>query len=164
MKNFSKSFKRGFTLIELLVVVAIVGILAAITLGYLSSAKSRGEETAVKSNLATARTAIEMFFLNNGNTYLPSGHSSVAGTTCPTYNDGTINMFSLNKDIAGSIAEAVKRGDYGSYCYNSDAKWAVAVGLKLATNKSWCIDVSGTAKLVNYLPSNAVDPITNLCK
>lgn len=161
MKNFKQKASEGFTLIELLVVVAIVGMLAAITLGYLGNARKEGEETAVKSNLATARTSIEMFYLNSGNTYLPVGHSAVNGT-CPTFNDGTTNMFSTNKEIATSIAEAVSRGRNGSYCYNSSNIWSVAVGTTPTT--SWCVDVSGAARLVNFTPASSVDGVTHLCK
>ena len=60
MQNI-KNFKKGFTLIELLVVVAIVGLLAMMTFGYLGSARKKGNDTAVKSNLATVRTASEIF-------------------------------------------------------------------------------------------------------
>jgi prepilin-type N-terminal cleavage/methylation domain-containing protein len=154
-----KNFKKGFTLIELLVVVAIVGILASITLGYLSDARKRGEETAVKSNLATARTSIEMFFLNNNNSYLPVGDVSNNGASCPVYNASGTNMFSKNKDIAGSIAEAVSRGKNGSVCYNSSNSWAVAVGVTGTT--SWCIDVTGAARLVSAAPAGAV--VSGLC-
>ena len=153
---------NGFTLIELLVVVAVIGLLAAISMGYLGNARKKGEETAVKSNLATTRTAIEMFFLNNGNSYLPTGDVAFNGASCPSYNSSGTSMFSKNKEIAGSIAEAVNRGRNGSACYNSSNSWAVAVGTTSTT--SWCVDVSGAARLVNFVPASAVDGSTHLCK
>jgi len=156
-----KNFKQGFTLIELLVVVAIIGVLAAITLGYLSNAKREGEETAVKSNLATTRTAVETFFLNNNNTYLPTGDTASNGVCPLVYNASGVNMFYRNKDVVNSIAEAVNRGRNSSYCYNSDNTWAVAVGV--TSSSSWCIDVSGAARLVNFVPASAVSGTTHLC-
>lgn len=162
MKKINLKKEKGFTLIELLVVVAIIGLLAAITLGYLGSAKKRGEETAVKSNLATTRTAIEMYFLNNGNSYLPVSDITANDGVCPlVYNVPGTNMFSKNKDIVGSIAEAVNRGRNGSYCYNSSTIWSVAVGV--TSTASWCIDVSGKAKLVDSVPASAVNSTTHLC-
>lgn len=161
-QNFIKKISGGFTLIELLVVVAIIGLLAALITGYLGNARKKGDETAVKSNLATTRTAIEMYFLNNGNSYLPVSPINNGGD-CPSYDEsgnGT-SMFSKNKNIAGSIAEAVNRGGNGSACYNSDTGWAVAVGLKLAPNTSWCIDVTGAARLVNSAPLGAI--VSGLC-
>ena len=63
--SLKKSFKSGFTLIELLVVVAIIGILASVVLASLNSARSKGEDAAVKSNLSNARTQAEVFFSTN---------------------------------------------------------------------------------------------------
>ena len=153
---------RGFTLIELLVVVAIIGLLASITLGYLGSARKKGEDAAVKTNLATVRSASEIFYLDNANSYLPSGGSTFSLATCPAYNAAGTNMLSKNKNIADSIAEAVKRGD-GSSCYNSANAWAVAVGLKLVPSTSWCIDVAGAAKIENSVAGSAINSSTFLC-
>ena len=158
------NLKKGFTLIELLVVVAIIGLLASITLGYLSDARKKGDDTAVKSNLATMRSVAEIFYLDNANSYLPAIIGATFGIAiCPTYDvsgNGT-NMFSKNKVIADAIAEAANRGN-GSSCYNSDNTWAVAVGLKLVPNTSWCVDNSGAAKQEADL-SSAINPLTFLC-
>ncbi len=157
-----KNLKKGFSIIELLVVIAVIGLLASITMGYLGSARKKGDDTAVKSNLATMRSVGEIFFLDNNNSYLPAGGSTFGIATCPAYNATGTNMLSKDKVIASSIAEAVLRG-IGSACYNSDSVWAVAVGLKLVPNTSWCVDVSGTAKIVNSDPASAINASTFLC-
>ena len=128
--------RDGFTLIELLVVVAIVGLLASITMGYLGNAKKKGDDTAIKSNLATVRSVSEIFYLDNANSYLPAGGVTFTIALCPSYNVSGSNMLSRNKVIADAVAEAVKRGS-GSSCYNSGNTWAVAIGLKLNANTSW---------------------------
>ncbi len=152
----------GFTIIELLVVVAIIGVLASITMGYLGSARKKGDDAAVKSNLATMRSAGELFYLYNGNSYLPAGGSIFGIATCPVYNATGTNMLSKDKAIASSIAEAIYRG-IDSSCYNSANIWAVAVGLKLVPNTSWCVDNEGAAKVVNSVPASAINPSTFLC-
>lgn len=156
------NFKKGFTLVELLVVVAIIGLLANITLGYLSSAKKKGDDTAVKSNLATVRSVGEIFYTDNANSYLPSGGSVFSIAACPTYNASGTNMLSKSKIIADAVAEAVKRGA-GSSCYNSVNFWAVAVGLKLVADTSWCVDSTGAAKMVNAVPSAAINGASFAC-
>lgn len=160
MKILKKS--RSFTLIELLVVVAIVGLLATITLGYLGQAKKKGDDAAVKSNLATLRSVGEIFYLDNANSYLPSGGSIFGIATCPSYDASGTNMLSKNKVIASTLAEAVYRGN-GSACYNSSNTWAVAVGLKSTPNTSWCVDVTGVAKIVNSVPALAINGASFTC-
>src|SRR5438552_6595576 len=59
---------RGFTLIELLVVIAIIGILSAVVLASLNTARSKGNDAAIQSNLSTIQTQAEVFY-SNGNTY-----------------------------------------------------------------------------------------------
>ncbi|HEY4493890.1 MAG TPA: type II secretion system protein [Candidatus Paceibacterota bacterium] len=154
--------KRGFTLIELLVVVAIIGLLASITLGYLGQSKSKGDDTAVKGNLDTIRSVSEIFYLDNLNSYLPLGGENFGVGTCPTYDASGTNMLAKNPTIAAAIAEAVKRG-VGSSCSNSGEAWAVAVGLKLNPGTSWCVDNAGSAKVVASVPSLAINSGTFTC-
>jgi prepilin-type N-terminal cleavage/methylation domain-containing protein/prepilin-type processing-associated H-X9-DG protein len=53
--------KKGFTLIELLVVIGIIGVLAAIILPAMRSAREKGRTTKCKSNLRQIGLALEMY-------------------------------------------------------------------------------------------------------
>lgn len=157
--------ETGFTLIELLVVVAIIGLLAAVTMGYLSSAKKKGNDTAVKSNLATIRTVSEIYYTNNSNTYLPTtGFGSTFGPgLCPSgYSGLGSSMFRTDLAIANALAVAVAKGT-GNYCYNDANGWAIAIGLNLDPTKSWCVDSKPSAALESSIPSLSFNAVTHLC-
>jgi general secretion pathway protein G len=58
--------ERGFTLIELLLVVVIIGILAAIVVPKLAGRSEEARITQAKGNLATFRTALGAYEVDNG--------------------------------------------------------------------------------------------------
>ncbi len=53
--------QKGFTLVELLIVVIILGILAAIVIPQFSSSTDDAKFSALDANLATMRSAIELY-------------------------------------------------------------------------------------------------------
>ncbi|MDD5068133.1 MAG: type II secretion system protein [Candidatus Pacebacteria bacterium] len=59
--------KKGFTLIELLVVIAIIGILSAIVLASLSTARNKGKQASAIGSLSSMRAQAEL--TNNNGTY-----------------------------------------------------------------------------------------------
>ncbi len=61
-----KKISSGFTLIELLVVIAIIGILAGITISSLMQAKQKSRDTGRIRTLQETRTALELFYSDNG--------------------------------------------------------------------------------------------------
>ena len=156
--------KRGFTLIELLMVVAIIALLVAVVMVALNTGRSKGGDAGVKSNLHTVATSAELFFVNNTNSYLPSGGSTFAIATCPVYSASGTNMLAKDKTIATAVAQAVSNGgNNGSSCYNSASAWAVAVGLKTSSTDSWCVDSTGVAKQVASVPGSAINSSTFAC-
>ena len=127
--NFGVSLqsKRGFTLIELLVVIAIIGILSSVVLASLNTARGKGANAAVKSNLNNIRAQAELVYDTAGGTY--------AGVCA-------------DSNVAKGGAAAAAAGGGSWVCNNSASAWAGSTALKSAegSNGYWCVDSTGTSK------------------
>ena len=80
-RHFRPRCTGAFTLIELLVVVAIIAILAGLTLATLGYVNKRGAESRARSEVAALSAAVESFKLDTG-TY-PSNAASLYTNLCP---------------------------------------------------------------------------------
>jgi type IV pilus assembly protein PilA len=142
-----KNRSQGFTLIELLVVIAIIGILSAVVLASLNTARTKGADAAIQSDLATIQTQAEIYYGDNSNAY---GGAAVTGNC-------TRNLFAestITKAING-IKSA--NGNNDPVCNSNTTQYAIAVGLMSKAGRYWCVDSTGfggergTALGANYV-------------
>jgi prepilin-type N-terminal cleavage/methylation domain-containing protein len=144
--------KKGFTLIELLVVIAIIGILSGIVLASLGTARTKGQDAAIKSNLASARAQAELFYNDNGNSY---DGGTAATDVCNTAGlAGTTKGIYSMVDAAGqaggnaansTITDAVQTGTF-AVCQSNGNAWGAQAALKSTPNTWWCVDSTGASK------------------
>jgi type IV pilus assembly protein PilA len=141
-----KNLTKGFTLIELLVVIAIIGILASVILASLNSARAKGTDAAVKSDLENARPQAEIYYDGSSSSY-----ASVC-TTATSAAVGGINTMlvdAASKATPGNalVTTFATAGTATTVvCHDSAAGWAAAAPLKSVANNYWCVDSTGKAE------------------
>lgn len=137
---------RGFTLIELLVVIAIIGILSAVVLASLNSARSKGSDAAIQSNLSTIRSQAELYYNTTGN----YSYGSVASNgSCTAAN----TLFS-DSNIQRAASAAHDLYVTGTVVCNSSADgttYAVFAPLTDGTHW-WCVDSASVGRSVTTNP------------
>lgn len=102
--------KKGFTLIELLVVVAIIGLLATLSIVALNNARARARDTRRVADVRQIQTALELYYNDMGSypssvvvgnavtstngvymALVPKTPKPVDGASCSTWNEYVYN-------------------------------------------------------------------------
>ncbi len=126
---------RGFTLIELLVVIAIIGLLSAIVLASLTSARNKGSDAARIADVKALKTAMELYY-NDNNAY-PQGCSGV-GSDTGTYLT-SLSSCLVPKYISAIPALLISDNDQYAWSAASGYGYGLYVYQKGSGSGSYCL-------------------------
>ena len=152
-----KYISRGFTLIELLVVIAIIGLLSSVVLASLNTARGKGADASIKTNLKSLQSQAELIFDSNSP---PSYDKVCTGTIDTTITNQIANAKSAAAITAATNATLATAGsNTTATCHAAadNSAYAMEVPLKTDASKGWCVDSTGTSKQVTaHLGTSAV--------
>ncbi len=125
--------RRGFSLIELVIVVVIIGIIAAIAIPRMSRGASGAADSALASNLAVLRSAIDLFQTEHGGVF-PLEAKFEAQLTTFSDDGGTPNATKDSTHIFGPYLRAIPPLPVGA------KKGAVGVAAADGAGIGWIYD------------------------
>jgi type IV pilus assembly protein PilA len=124
--------KRGFSLVELIIVVAILGILAAITIPQFQSHTTEARSAAAKNNLHILRAAIKLYAAQHND--VPPGYPDGDPSATPSY---VLFILQLTRSTnrSGQFADIGTDGyPFGPYISDmpensfNNKKWMITIG------------------------------------
>lgn len=131
--------KAGFTLIELLVVIAIIGILSAVVLASLNTARNKGNDAKIESQLKSVLSAAGLYDSTNDN-YGTDADCAGAGMGLDAVS-GLANLMNASNWPDGAAPTCTTDSDGVSVATQFSAYHVL-----MASSDFWCVDSTAQSK------------------
>jgi len=125
----------GFTLIELLVVIALIGLLSAVILASLNSARTKGNDAARVQDVRAIKTAMELYYDRYGKypTGTGAGAGCGAGASGPNQSVDNLRTQLVNEEkLVGDIPQVLINDDNRYICSGNGKNYGLLVFTQLA--------------------------------
>jgi prepilin-type N-terminal cleavage/methylation domain-containing protein len=143
--------QKGFTLIELLVVIAIIGILSAVVMASLDTARGKASDAAAEEDLNNIMAQAELVYSNNGQSYAnvcntadANGAIVVGAISAAATAEGLVWAGSTNNSANVACIADTTNGAY--WLAYTQLPRGVGVGAW------WCVDNNGHSKSESASP------------
>ncbi len=147
---------KGFTLVELLVVIAIIGILSAIVMASLSTARNRANDAKIQAQMSSIRAAAEIVY--SGNKY---GVTTVAtANTCGTLviDPGVSKLMTASN--WSNLTSPTCTSNAGANIGSNITSYSMWHALYANGANGWCIDSAGLSAATT-VPASGKDCFGN---
>lgn len=144
-----KNNNKGFSLVELLIVITIIALLSTIILNSVSTSRARAYDSKVRQQLASFRTAAEIYYLNKG------GYEESENTI----NICTTGIFADFEAVNGAPGRYIEASSLPSFtqlkCGSEKSSFAIKATL-YSGNQYWCVDSKGASRAISGEIGNSV--------
>jgi len=106
--------EKGYTLIELLIVVAVIGILAAVSIPAYVGQQRRAAQTEAFKNLEALRLLEEQFFAENASYTAAAGDTAAVQALLPGFQPGGDEKYAYSITVGSNCFVATATGISGT--------------------------------------------------